>query len=320
MKELKFKLFVILFSTAIFAKDIYPTFILSSKGFVNDFVYDNAKLYVANDIGSIEIFDLQKQERVDEIIIPKLYTTDGKEVNPNILSIDRYKNKILFVSTTLKGFRNVWLHDGKKLKLLINKEKKLAIKKAKFIDEENFMFGTLGHEIILYNTKDNYKTYTKHVEGSAFTDMTLSFDKQRVLTSSESGRVTLSEVKTGKVLEIFESQNVDNIYNISYENGNLITAGQDRRVGVYRKNEKPYYIKSEFMVYSVALNTQGSIGVYSSNEKSHLQLFDVKSGKKGDKLIGHYAAPSKIKFINNKELFSAGYENNIFYWNLYLKN
>ncbi len=319
MQFLKYLLFSILLALTISAKDIYPTFILSSKGFVNDFVYDNGKLYVATDIGTVEVFDLYQQKLIHEITLPHLTTTKGALVPPKVLSVDRFNNKMLIVSTTIKGFRNVWLHDGQNLTQLVSTKKKLTIKEARFIDDENFMFATLGHEVIRYNNKDSYKAYSTHVEESTFSDMTLSRDKQQVLSASESGRVTVTDTKSGKILKTYESQNVDNIYKIAYENGTIITAGQDRRVGVYPKDGKPYHIKSNFLVYSASLSPSGKTGIYSSTEHNYLQLFDIHSRKLKERLIGHYAPPTTIKFINEKEFFSSGDEKNIFYWNLFIK-
>lgn len=311
--------FCLLVST-LFAKDIYPTFILTSKGFVNDFVYDDGKLYVATDIGTVEIYDLYGQKQIDEIVLPKLFTTKLEEVPPKVLSIDRLNNQLLLVSTTLKGFRNVWLHDGQTLKKIISKEKKLTIKEARFLDNKRFMLGTLGHEIIQYNTTDNYKAYSTHVEQSTFSDMLLTPDKKHLISSSESGRVSITDINSGKVVDTLESQNVDNIYKIAYANGTIITAGQDRRVGIYPKDGKAYHIKNPFLVYVASLSPSGKTGIFSSTENHYLQLFDVESGKLQERLIGHYATPTTIKFINEKEFFSSGDEKNIFYWNLYLNN
>ncbi len=319
MQLFKYLLLSIIVTLTLQAKDIYPTFILSSKGFVNDFVYDEGKLYVATDIGTVEIFDLYKQQLIDEIKLPNLHTTKGALVEPKVLSVDRLNNKMLIVSTTLKGFRNVWMHDGKKLTQLISPKNKLTIKEARFIDNENFMFATLGHEVIRYNNKDSYKAFSTHIEQSTFSDMTLSSNKQEILSASESGRVTITDTNSGKILKTYESQNVDNIYKIAYEKGTIITAGQDRRVGVYPKDGKPYHIKSDFLVYSASLSPSGKTGIFSSTEENYLQLFDISSGKFKERLIGHYATPTTIKFINEKEFFSSGDEKNIFYWNLYIK-
>ena len=54
--------------------------------------------------------------------------------------------------------------------------------------------------------------------------------------------------KSGKVIKKFKPLNLDNIYKLAYKNGNILTAGQDRRVGVYPKNGTPYYIKSDFFI------------------------------------------------------------------------
>ncbi len=137
-----------------------------------------------------------------------------------------------------------------------------------------------------------------------------------MVTSSESGQITISDVKTGKIIKKLPPLNLDKVYQLAYKNGTIITGGQDRRVGVYPKDGKPYYLKSDFLVYSVALSPSGKLGLYASGENSELQLFDIKTGKKLDILKGHYAIPTTIKFYDENSLFSAGYENKIFYWRL----
>ncbi len=309
-------IFIFLLHTYTYAKDMKPTFILKSSGFVNDFVFDGGKLYVANDEGSVEIFDLSSQKLVDEIFIKPTFSTRGGKITSRILSVDRHNGRTLIVSTDANGYRDVWIHHKNQLQKIIKAEEKMTIKEARFIDNDNFIFGTLGYEMIFYSKNDNHNLYKSHIEESAFSDMVLSDDKSISITASESGQVTLSDVKNGKILKKLNTLNVDNIYKIAYKNGNIITAGQDRRVGVYLKNGKEYYIKSDFIVYSVGLSPDGKVGVYSSGEENNLQLFDVKSGKKTVRLVGHYAIPSTIKFFDKSGLFSAGYENKIFYWHL----
>ena len=307
---------VIFTSLTLYAKDIEPTFILKSKGFVNDFVFDEGKLYVANDEGSVEVFDLSTQELVDEIFIDPIYTTKLEWQNSRILSVDRRAGKTLLVSNAKGPFRNVWLHDGKTLKHIIKVADKMPIKEARFITDNKFLFGTLGYEMILYTASDSYNSYTSHLEQSSFSDLELSEDKKTMVTASESGRVIVSDVKTGQMIKKLPVLNLDKVYQLSYRNGNIITGGEDRKVGVYPKDGKPYFIKSEFLVYSVGLTPSGKIGVYSCDEHSTLQLFDVETGEKKDKLFGLYAIPTTLKFYDEHGLFSAGYENKIFYWRI----
>lgn len=316
MKKLRYLFILSICIVNIYAKDIKPIFTLETRALVYDFVLDGKYLYVSNDMGTIEVFDLYKKKKIDEIVLPPIYTVQGERVTPKIISVDRYNGKTIFVSTTLKGFRNVWLHDGRNLKQLVKTEDKLTIQKVKFVDDKSFVLGTVGHEMILYDMSDSYKTYREHIEQSAFSDLVLSEDKQTMISSSESGRVSIIDVKTGRVIDVLESLNVDNIYNIDYKNGNIITAGQDRRVGIYPKIGKPYYLKSDFLVYSVALSPSGKTGIYSSGEQNHLQVFNLKTKNKSDKLVGHFGVPRRIKFFNENELFSSGDENRIFYWKI----
>ena len=313
-----FSILSLLFTLPLLSKDITPAFTFQSRGLVNDFVIDDYKLYVANDEGSVEVFDVLEQKRIDEIFIMPNKTFTGEWVNAKVLSVDRFEGRTLIVSTAEKGYRNVWIHDGLKLKKLISVEKKQVVKEARFIGRDNFVFGTLSYDIVSYTLKDSYATFSRQIEQSAFSDMVMSEDRKTMVAASESGQVTLLESATARVLKKFKPLNLDNIYNLAFKNGTIITAGQDRRVGVYPKDGEPYVIKSNFLVYAVGLSPSGKTAVYSSNEECDLQLFDVKTGKKTDVLKGQNSIPSTIKFLDEDGFFSAGYGSTIYYW--YLKD
>ena len=315
---MKFKLLfsITILISYLYSKDIKPTFVISSKGFVNDFVIDKNKLYVANDEGSVEVFNLHTQKLIDEIFINPIYTKKQTWQNSRILSVDRQNGKTLILSNDKGPYRNLWIHDGKNLKHLIKAKDKLSIKEARFIDDDKFVLGTLGYEITLYNVGDNYYSYKKQPEQSSFEDLALSEDKKTMVSSSESGQIILSDVKTGEVIKKFKPLNLDKVYQVAYKNGTVITGSQDRKVAVYLKDGTSYTIKSDFLIYSVALSPSANIGVYASNSNSDLQIFNTKTKSKIYKLVGHYAIPTTIKFYDEKSLFSAGYENKIFYWRL----
>ncbi len=300
----------------IIARDIKPTFIIESKGFVNDFVIDGTSMYVANDEGSVEVFDLETQKLIDEIFIDPIYTKKLVWQNAKILSVDRFDNKTLIVSNSTNAFRNIWVHNGTKLKHIIKQKDEVAIKEARFLTKDTFMFGTLGYEMIVHNEDDSYNTYKVQVEQSSFSDLALSEDKTTMVTACESGQITISDTKTGQPIKKLKPINLDKVFQVAYKNNVIITAGQDRKVAVYVANKEPYFIQSDFLVYTVGLSPDGRTGIYSSDEDSNLQIFDTQSGNKSHKLIGHYAIPTTIKFYDNKSLFSAGYENKIFYWRI----
>lgn len=311
-----FYILFFLLTLPLISKEITPAFTLQSKGLVSDFVIDDDKLYVAHDEGSVEIFNIVTQKKVGEIAIMPRKNFMGEWVNSKILSVDRLNGKTLIVSSGEKGYRNVWLHDGFKLKQIISTKKKTVVKEARFLDDDNFVFGTLGYDVVSYALNDNYNSSAKHIEESSFSDMVMSEDKKRMVTASESGQVMLLDSHSGDILKKFKPLNLDNIYKLAYKNGTIITAGQDRRVGVYPKDAEPYFIKSEFLVYAVGLSPSGKTAVYSANEDSDLQVFEVATGKKTDILKGQDSIPSTIKFINEDGFFSAGYGNTIYYWHL----
>jgi len=314
----KLSLLFIFITLPTFSKEIKPAFTLKTQGLVNDFVLDGNLLYVGTDDGLVEIFNIQTRKKVDEIVISAEKSAMGDWVNPKVLSVDRNSGKTLIVSSSTGGYRNVWIDNGQKLKRIISTEKKISIKEARFIDSEKILYGTLSYDMANYALAEGFRTYRKQIEQSTFSDMVLSEDKKSVVAVSESGQVSVLDVKTGKVLKQPKPLNLDNIYKVDYKNGNIITAGQDRRVGVYPKNRKPYYLKSDFLVYCVGLSPSGNIGVYSANEENDLQLFDIKSGAKTHILKGQESVPSTIKFFNEDGFFSAGYGYHIYYW--YLKD
>jgi WD40 repeat protein len=308
-------IFFFLLTIMIEAREIKPAFVMQTSGLVSDFVIDGDKLYVGTDEGIVDIFSLRSRKLINQIFIKPNITAQGMEVASKIISVDRHQGKTLIVSMSSDGYRYVWLDDGEHLRAIIQPKDRQIIRKARFIDDKHFIFASVGYEVSKYTLNDYYTVYKKHIQQSAFSDMELSEDKKHMVSVSESGAVHVSDVATGEVIQTY-ALNLDNIYKVAYQNGTIITAGQDRRVAVYPKEGKPYVIKSDFLVYAVGLSPSGKIGVYVSNEKSDLQLFDVATGQKTHRLIGHQALPSTIRFFSEKGFFSAGYENKIFYWHL----
>jgi len=298
------------------AKEIAPTFKLKSLGIVNDFVVHENKIYIANDAGTVDVFDLKTQKLLEFIALEPITSRMGELTSPNILSVDYLNGKVLIVSIGQDAYRNVWIYENYELKNIINEEKKLTIKEARFVNDERILLGTFASEILLHDLGENYNLYKRHVSQSTLGDITLSEDKSKVIMSDESGEIRILDVKTSDTLKVYSSQNVDNVYHVAYANDVIITAGQDRRVAVYQEGKKDYHIKSDFLVYCVGIAPSGKTGIYSSGEQSDLQLFNTKTKEKLDRLVGHEGIVNQIKFINEKELFSNERNRYVYYWRL----
>jgi len=305
-----------LFLNTLYAKEITPTFRLDTQGFVTDFVIDKDRLYAATDMGSIDIFDLNRQKLINQIRLEPLRTAQGKLTYRRIFSVDRYHNKTLFVSSGKDGFRNVWVYENNTLTHIIDESKKMFIKEARFVNDEQIMFATFASEMILYDRDEHYQLYNAHISQSTLGDIVLNEKHNKLAMSDESGAVKVIDVDSSKIDLMPKPQNLDNVYKIAYKKGVILTAGQDRRVGVYPKDAKPYYIKSDFLVYCVGLSPSAKTGVYSSGEDNDLQLFDVATKRKTDRLIGHKAILNTIVFTSEYDLFSSSDEQDILYWRL----
>ncbi len=311
---LKLVIVFLMLSFSLFAKELHPSFSFHSTGLVNSFVVNGEQLYAGNNMGIIDVFDIKTQKIINQIALPPLVTATNKLVSQNVISIDCLNGKILIVSIGENSYRNVWIYEKYELKQIVDESKRLTIKKALFINDEKILFGTFGADIILHDTRENYNLYKSHVTQSTMGDIALNSDKSKMVMSDESGEVRVIDVMSSKVEHVYSSQNLDNVYDVAYNNGVIITAGQDRRVAVYRAREKDSHIKSHFLVYSVGLSPSGKIGAYSSGDEQNIQLFDTQSKALGDTLVAHKSRINQIWFKNEKEIFSVGSSNDIFYW------
>jgi len=302
--------------SALEAKDIHPAHKFKAIGYVSDFVVADNKLYAAGDEGVVTVFDLKTKKPIETISLQPIETTLGELQAPRILSIDYYNGKLLLVSIGKGLFRNVWIYENHKLKKIISEDAKLTIKEARFIDDEKIILASFASEIILHDMGEKYTKYKRHVTQSTLGDITLTQDKKHLIMADESGEARIINVQSSKTIQVLDSQNVDNVFHVAHANGVTLTAGQDRRVGVYQKNSDPYHIKSDFLVYCVGITPSGRTGVYSSSIDNRLQLFSIRTKQKKDILTGHKALINQIKFINEKELFSSENSPFIYYWKL----
>lgn len=311
---IKLFLFVVLSTSLVFAQEIKPLHKFKALGFVNDFFVSKDKIYIVSDMGSLEIYSLKSQKIVDRVLLDPLVTLQGTMIDPHILSVDVRGDKVLFVSTTLSGYRNVWLYNAHKLTLLVDESKELTVQEARFIDDERVMFSTLGADLILHDFSENYNAYRTHISDSKIGDYQLSKDKKTMVVADESGAVKVVGVADAKLLDAPIPQNLDNIFHLAYANGVILTAGQDRRVGVYLKHTKPYYIKTDFLVYCVGLSPSAKVGVYSKGEENILQIFNPYTKQNLRKLVGHRGIVNQIKFVSENELYSSDRSRYVYFW------
>ena len=311
---MRFLALCILFIYSIDAKEIKPFHKFKAFGFVNDFFVSNKYIYIATDAGVLDIFSLKSKKHIDRVILEPLVTAQGDVIDAHIISVDVRADKVLFVSTTVSGYRNVWIYEAHKLKLIADESKKLTAKEARFVDDEKIVYSTLGADVVLHDIGENYNLYKTQISGSSLGDYQLSQDKKTMAIADESGAVTIINVIDSKIIKQPKPQNLDNLFHIAYANGTVLTAGQDRRVGVYPKNAQAYYIKQSFLVYCVGLNPSAKVGVYTKGEENILQVFNPQTKKNLYEGIGHKGIVNQIKFTSENEFYSSDRSRFVYFW------
>ena len=304
------------YTTTLLSQDLKPLIRLQTDGFVNDLIIDEQNIYAATTEGKVEIFNIYKREKTGEIVFPLILSGRGEAVVCSVLSIDKYHKKLLIVTSGSMGKKEIWIYTEGVLKKVAEKSADALVKKARFIDDDHYLFATFASEAILYAQGEGYEQYHTQLTQSRLSDMAISEDKKTMVMADESGEVRLIEVNSSKEIALVGALNVDNIYKIAYKNGTILTGGQDRRVGVYGKDSIPYYLKSNFLVFCVGLCRDGGMGAYSSGFEHDIQIFEIKTKKKRYRLVGHKSVINKIVFFTETIIVSAGDAEEILIWQL----
>lgn len=299
-----------------FAKNVSPAHTYVAKGAVTDIVLVKDTLYASTSLGTVEVYDTKSKKKKISITLPTLINFYDEENPAKVYSIDVLKDKILILAEGEMGSRELYLYDGKLTKIL-DAKKRLTIKKAKFLDEYSIAFATLASEYGVFDMYSKKVRFIKQVSGSMFSDFQLNESKEHLAFTCESGEVFLLKAQNGVVERVFKGQNVDNIYKVDFKNNKIIGAGQDRRVSFYDISSKlSYYLGSEFLVYSVALSPDASLGAYAMNEKNDIGLFKTSDKSLQYVLQGQRSTLNTILFINKKYLLSASDDKYILEWRL----
>lgn len=309
---------LLLLTTSLFAnKDIKPKKIFNANGDVEDMVFNNNLLYVGTTSGEVNLFTLTNTKPIWSIKIPKIKDFTQKTINAKIYSIDAlsFDSKILFVSEGVGGYRDVWLFNGNKLEKIIGANQKLFIKKAKFVNNSTILLGLLSNQHILYDFKKKKILYTIQPTTSSFSKFTLSEDKKLFVTTDESGEVRIVNTLNGKIIKVFNQINLDRVLSLDFKKGVILTAGQDRRVGVYTQAEH-YALNFDFLIYSASLNYNASLAGIAYNENNDIAVYNLLTKSKIFNLIGSKSTITAILFLKDNEIIASSEDKKINLWSI----
>ena len=312
------KLFVVftILTLQLFAKEILPTYTLRADGEILSVLIDSSKIYASTDSSTVDIFDIKSRAVKKVIKFDKIKDFLGDMSDTRVFSIDKFADRLLFVSQGEEGFSKVYIYDNGKKRLLFDKKDKLPVVKAKFISKDKIILALLSSQILLYDIKKAKFIYNRQISESKFSDFALNKKKTKIVLVDESGSATLIDADSGKIIKVFKGQNLDNVYQVDYKNHIIAIASKDRRCGIYKDDGSlAYYKKAEFMVYSTGLSPDGNICAYPSDFANNITIFDVNSRENLHELIGDKSTISNIIFTSDTTLFTTS-KNKIKFWRL----
>jgi WD40 repeat protein len=312
--------FLLLFfsKTLITSQEIYPQLEIKTSGAITDFFIENSSVVLSTDAGTIETYNVKSGQQSDFVQLPPMKDFMGDDVPTKIYSIDKVSDKLLVVTQGNHGFRNVSIFEnGQQQEIFNAKRDKMMIKKARWINHNIILLGLMCNDLILFDVGQKKVICEISISPYTFSDFSLSAEKKYVFTADESGIVHKIEVNNCGIIQEFTGINVDNIYQIVSKNGVVITAGQDRRVGVYNTiTNDNYFLQKDFLVYSVGLNGDGSIGACSATEDNKISIFNTASRNENCVLSGHESVVTKMAFFDDHTFISAGDDQYLMIWKI----
>ncbi|WP_345993060.1 PQQ-binding-like beta-propeller repeat protein [Sulfurimonas sp. HSL-1716] len=296
-------LFIVLFTGTLFARSILnPCLTYTATGGVTDMVIHDGKLYVGTTQSSLDIFDMRNDKLLKTIKVDKVKDFMGDLVDAKIYSVDVDKDRLLILSEAEHGYRRVYINEDGKNKIVIPSSMSLSIEKAKFLDKDTILLGLLGDELISYDIKKGKQNWRVPAGGSKFSDFALNERKDRVVVADESGDLKIIDTKNGALIKTLTGENLDNVFQVDYKKGIIVSAGQDRRTVIYNRNtNSAYYKSSDFMIYSVGLSPSGKLAGYSSDENGNVTIFNTATKTEIGTFGGNKMTPAHIIFINENE-------------------
>jgi len=315
---MRYLVFISILMVAIFAKDIEPYLKIDVNASAKDLVLvEDNKIAIGCDDSSLKVYDYINKKFTKVIKLPKIKDFMGDIIDTRASSIDYLNGKYLILSDSgVGGYSDLRIFDNE-LKDIFSEKDKLAIIKAKFIDDTHILLGFLSNEVALYDVKNKKFLYRIQLNESRFSDFALNEDKSLVAFACESGEVTVVQVKDGKIVKKLSGANLDNIFSVDFKKDIVSCGGKDRRASWYNiKSGKSDYILAKFFVYATALSPDSKMIAFTLDEKNNITIINRETKEKKYILKGQKSTLNTIIFKDKDTLFSASDDNIVIMWKL----
>ena len=304
---------------ALAATVVKPVSTIDVEGNVVEIVVYGEKLYAATDAGKLEIYDWKKREKIREYAYETIHDFMGDPMKPKVfgVDVDPRKGRMVVMVQDEGGERILYLYEGEKRSILLDKKDHIQMREARFVDSDHLLIATMSNEMMLMRIADRKFLWRKKLSLSTFSDFQLNEDHSKVASTCESGIVYIVDVRSGKVLKTLEGGNKDNVFKVDFKNFKVLACGQDRKAVVYSLGyESPIVYPTQFLVYAGALNRDATLSAFQIDENNDIGIYDNRTKMQRYKLVGQQSVLNTIVFVGDKELISSSDDNHIMIWRI----
>lgn len=317
--KIVFSLYLILGVTLLGAEPLLrPASELIATGNVVSLERHGERLFAATDSGVVDFFDLKENRHLQSLKLPPIKSFFEDSYPPKIFGIDTLDGQtLLILSEDSDGGRALFLYQNEKLEKLFSTKDQLSIKEARFITPNTLLLALTSNEIALFELSGRRFLYRTQLSLSTFSDLALSETRGRLAATNESGEIDIVDSQNGSILKKLKGIHKDNVYQLAMAKETILSAGQDRRVGIFSLSRgSAESLEGGFLIYAVGISPKGERGAYMKNEESDIALFEIRTKAPIATLKGHQATLNTLLFIDEKELVSGADERRILRWRL----
>ena len=298
---------------------VKPQYSIDVDGNVVEFVHKNDKLYVATDVGKLEIYNWKTREKLDEIVFEKIHDFMGDLMFPKVfgVDIDEKGDKLAIMVQDEEGERILYIYKDNNLTRILDKKDHIQMREVRFVDETHLLIATMSNDLILFEIPTRKILYKVKLSLSTFSDYQLNEDHSKVASTCESGIVYIVDVQSGKILKTLKGGNKDNVFKVDFKNYKVLACGQDRKAVLYSLGHESMIVyPTQFLVYAGALNKDAKMSAFQINENNDIGIYDNLTKSMKYQLVGQQSVLNTIVFIDDKTLISSSDDNHILIWRL----
>ena len=316
---IRYFLFIIVMVLGLDAAPVLtPTWKLDVNASVKDMVLHHHTLVIGTDNGTLKVYDLKEKKFSKTITLTKVKDFMGDLMPPKVFSVDAIDNKYVLLSDSGEGgYVNVWIDEDNKTTQVISAKDKKVIVKVRFVDASHVLFGYLSNEVALYDLVGKKELYRVQLNESKFSDFALNENNKQVVFACESGVLNVVEVSTGKIIQVLQGQNLDNVHMVDFKKDTVSAAGQDRRGALYDVGTgKGSYISSHFFIYATGLSPSSKKVAFTMNENNTISIFNRNDKSKIAELKGQHSTLNSIIFEDEDTVFASANNSVVMMWKL----